>query len=179
MPPGVRKSPKAWLIGSGIEPLAAAFYLIDQAALSGQQIRVLGTDYQTETDSNGSISIVGDILFNEDSPSLCQDRCLRELLLKMRANSRKNYRTSSGCPEGQDISAQLCPAYPTQIFVKAHSCPENKFQKSCVPHLKPGTRKKIIDFMLEKEGSFSGKMIENVFDDIFFDSNLWHLLSSK
>lgn len=179
MPSDIRQPPKAWLIGSGIEPLAAAFYLIDQTGLPGQQIRVLGTDLQIKADPRGSSNIVGDMLFSEDSPSLCQDRCLHELLSKVRAHLWKDYHQSSGCPGRQDMPIQHTPAYPTQIFVKAHSCPESQSQKSWVPRLRPKTRKEMVHFMLQKEDNFSGKMIENVFDDSFFDSDIWNLFSSK
>jgi hypothetical protein len=106
MPSGIQKFPKAWLVGSGIEPLAAAFYLIDQAELSGAQIRVLDTDFHIKADSSGASDIVGDRLFSEDSPSLCQDHCLHQLLSKIRAQLWKDHDQPPGYPKGQDLLIQ-------------------------------------------------------------------------
>jgi myosin-crossreactive antigen len=180
MPSAIQQLPKAWLIGSGIEPLVAAFYLIDKADLSGAQIRVLDTNSQIKAaDASGNCNLVGDRLFSENSPSLCQDRCLHDLLSKMKGHSWKDYHKLSRYLESQDVLIQHDPAYPTQILIKAHSRSENQSQNSFGSYLKPGDRKMIIVFMLQQESNFSGETIENVFDDSFFGSDIWELFSSK
>jgi myosin-crossreactive antigen len=176
MPSRPQRSPKAWLIGSGIEPLAAAFYIIQQGKIPGQQIRVLDTSSQAQAEGKECKDLVGDKLFNEESPSLCQDRCLLKLFSEIRGNLWNDDRYASKHRQDHHVPVPHTPAYPTEIVVNANC---RLRVQSETHHFRPRNQKKIIDFMLQNESNFAENTIENVFDDCFFDSDIWELFSSK
>lgn len=176
MPASTQHTPKAWLIGSGIEPLAAAFYIIQQGRIPGQQICILDTRTQGQAEGKECKYLVGDKLFNEESPSLCQDRCLLKLFSEVRGNLWHDDRYASKHCQHYNVHVPHTPAFPTEIFVNVDFRLRLSKQKH---HFQPRNQKKIIGFMLQNESNFEGKTIENVFEDYFFDSDIWELFSSK
>lgn len=176
MPSRTRHSPKAWLIGSGIEPLAAAFYIIQHGKIPGPRICVLDTNSQGRAEGKECNDLVGNKLFNEGSPSLCQDGCLLKLFSEMRSNLWNDDRFASKHHQNYYVPVPHTPAYPTEILVNANC---RLRVQSQTQHFRRRHRKKIIDFMLQNESKFAKKTIENVFDDCFFESDIWELFSTK
>lgn len=175
MPFMSRQIHDAWLIGSGIESLASAFYLINDGQVSGRQIHILEAGVQSNDEEIDCRDFAMNYAFTAESPSFCQDICIFNLLWTAQSSFwNRDPQSPLFCKDGgrpEDI-----PRHPTEVFI---SEPSNSQTKNRSSYVWPKNRKNIVDFLLKHEGNFEGKTIQDIFDKSFLGSDLWELFSTK
>lgn len=167
----------AWVIGSGIESLGAAFYLINDGKVSGRQIHILEIGYEPNDEEIGCSDLATDHAFTEaESRSFCQDICIHDILSKAQVSFwNQDLQSGPPCKNGE-IPELSAPRHPTEVFISQASNSRTKNRSS---HLWHPDRRKIVEFLLKDEGTFEGKTIQDIFDKSFFGSDVWQLFSCK
>ncbi|KAJ6103907.1 hypothetical protein N7486_004129 [Penicillium sp. IBT 16267x] len=169
------KDVQAWLIGSGVASLAAAVHLIKQAKVPARQVHILDVHHS----SGGAMKTSGNwqdgyTLHTGAQPYFHED-CVKNLLTLVPSPANPS-KTS-----WEDIKEHECYSKPiNKAHTRAIRQTEDGLRKVDMHHLRIGAklRMDLIRFILDGEKSFDSKRIQDVFEEKFFQSELWTLWST-
>jgi oleate hydratase len=166
---------QAWLIGGGVASLAAAVHLVKQAKVPPHQVHILDTHHgpggALKTSGN---SRDGYILHTGTQPYL-HGECVKDLLT-MIPSPENPAKTSWEAIKEHEWHTRPINKARTRVIRKSGEGP----RKIDMHQLRIGAklRMDLIKFLLSGESSFESMKISEIFDETFFDSELWTLWST-
>lgn len=166
---------QAWLVGSGVASLAAAVHLIKQAKVPAHQIHILDVHHS----SGGAMKTSGNsqegyVLRTGSQPYFHED-CVKDLLAMVPSPG------NPGKTSWEDIKEHEWYSRPiNKSHTRAIRQTEDGLRNVDMHHLQIGRklRMDLIKFILEGERGFDSKRIRDVFEEKFFQSELWTLWST-
>ncbi|KAI9933924.1 hypothetical protein ASPWEDRAFT_126654 [Aspergillus wentii DTO 134E9] len=167
---------QAWLIGSGIASLAAAVHLIKDADVPAKNIHIL----DIHLSSGGGMQNAGDAENGYVLRTGClpyfHGACVEDLLSRVPNVARPGYTLLDSIQELERYGEPNQGKVSTRLLKHSESGPQRVEEERF--HLGPEQRLSLIEFMMESDGTLTGKSIEDVFAMSFFSSNFWKLWST-
>lgn len=166
---------EAWILGSGISPLASALYLMKQAKIPPSKIHILDKHISLEQASHHK----GDSQGGYDQFAGCLPvpvgSLTRELLAMI----------PSATAKGKSVLDEIETAEASRLSTRGddHTCfvaqKNGAFEHIPLESLNLGFRhrKILICFLLRRENSLIGRKIRDLFPSSFFESSFWTLWS--
>ncbi|KAE8375740.1 oleate hydratase [Aspergillus bertholletiae] len=166
---------QAWLIGGGIASLAAAVHLIKDAKVPGKNIHLL----DEHKHAGGAMQSSGDAEKGYVLRTAClpyfHDICVQDLLSYVPSPTNPD-RSIMDVVQDLEHEEQKKPAASTRLLACGGTGPEKVDDRQF--HLGLKHRWDLIKLMIEGEKAVSNKAIKDLFDDAFFTTKFWTLLST-